>query len=164
VTVTIVLYAAVFTAVLPMSVRRWFASLCTCPTASSWRPREPTTARWRTRFAARCSLQTGARWRIHPRALLSLARSHRLPVGHACCKRRSQALNGTFVADALKSVGPLKRRVQQQEYSRTVMRKHFRCEKMAPIVDSFVAVVERTYPHWFVAELFDATLGQGTGK
>jgi hypothetical protein len=70
-------------------------------------------------------------------------------------------LNGTFIANVFQSLRTDEQRRKHQEHCRSVMRMHFRCEGTPHFVEALGAVVNRTYPDWFTADLFDATLGFG---
>jgi hypothetical protein len=66
-------------------------------------------------------------------------------------------MNGTFIADVLQSLGDSEQLLQQRERARDVWRLRFRCESLAPIVDSLGDTVKLTYPQWFATELFDSS-------
>ncbi len=67
-------------------------------------------------------------------------------------------MNGTFVADVLQSLDDGDMRQQHRQRARELWRSRFRCESLPPLVESLRATVDRTYPTWFTAELFDSSL------
>jgi hypothetical protein len=65
------------------------------------------------------------------------------------------SMEGDFVANVLQSLSDGDKRQRQKELGRSIMRTHFRCESMQHFTESLSAVVHRTYPDWFVVDVFD---------
>lgn len=64
------------------------------------------------------------------------------------------SMEGDFVANVLQSLSDGDKRQKQQELGRNIMRTRFRCESTQHFTESVTAIVHRTYPEWFAADVF----------